>query len=145
MDEYDGGFGVEIPGESSSVRRCSESSLFGLRKIFAAILLTLGLLLACWTTYMVYTVLHDPDDIPLSKVVSSEILKLGGNIDGKSVKLDLPGRFFGVFSVFLILLISTTLSGTLITQGVNLLNLDMLKLLRKFNDLKEGVLNNYRK
>ena len=143
MDEYDemsdsDQLGEKQDGENEGV---VGSRLFALRKFFGVVLLSLGVVLACWTAYMVYVLISDPDDVQLYRTVSAQIAKAAITVKENKVKLDIPSRFFGMLSVFLLLVVSSTLASTLITQGVNLVNLDMVKLVRKLDWLKGKIKN----
>jgi hypothetical protein len=139
MNDFDKDIGEEQWEKTGDDFNIAEGSTLSLRTFFGAMLILVGFLVACWTIYTIYVALQDPGEIPLYKDVASEISEAKLRFDGKDFNAVLAGKFIGALSVFLMLVISTSIAGTLITQGVNLINLDMLRLTRKFDSLKDSI------
>ena len=114
-----------------------------LRGLLASILIVVGFVIACWTAYMVRAAIQEPDALPLYRVIASEIagfqVKTSEGESGGESGVVLTGKFMGAMAIFLLLIVSAAISATLITQGAHLMNLDMLRLLRKFDSLKRHL------
>lgn len=100
------------------------------------ILILLGLITAGWVFNTVYKIIHSPKDVPIYTSIANEISETQVKNGEKTMKIVLPPKATAITCTALMLFIVTIICCCLITQGVNLMHFDMLKLHRKLDAIK---------
>jgi hypothetical protein len=130
--------GRSLDGSSTSERH----EALGLRRGIACLLITVGFIGACWSIMTVYSAIRRPDTVPLYRDIAADaVARLNSD---ENTELIIPAKFLAALSTFLLLIISSSVSGTLIAQGVNLISFDTQRLVRKLNSLKLSVAEKFR-
>lgn len=107
------------------------------------LLILFGAVIASWIILSVSRLIYTPEKLPIYTKITSEIVETQVQKGEKNLKIVFPPKATAVFSVVAVLFIATMISATLITQGVNLMHFDMLKLHRKLDSLKLNINNKF--
>jgi len=101
------------------------------KRYFGFLLITLGLIIACYVAYSAYMLYTHPQGfVPFQDLVTEAIEASDQTEDGPA-KLVIPPTFLSYFIPIALLMIGTSVASILISGGVKLLDINIKKLQSK--------------
>jgi hypothetical protein len=124
------GYGIQQEEQATSI----------FKAFLGYVLILCGVAIAFWVIFNVYGLFTDPAKLsPFQKLVSSNLEATVSTPNKEGVKVVIPSEIFSYFIPIVLLIIAAGIAGTLITNGVRLLDSDSQKLSRKITAMESNL------
>jgi hypothetical protein len=104
----------------------------GIKECLGFFLVICGVSIALWVFMSVYGLFTKPEKlVPFQKLVSSNLETIISHAEKKDMKIVIPSEILSYFVPLILLMISVSVAGVLVTGGIRLLDSDVQRLSRR--------------